>query len=148
MIRPPAHPRPRGRWRRGATPAAGALALAILATGCTPEPMGGPLALTVQADSPTVALQHINEAGARCWMRARDRAFDGLRLVPELDTAGSPRLLLVHSKRAQGLPVLVIEASGSPVKIETYGPLATTSTGGRVNADIMRWSGGSADCKG
>ncbi|WP_265519553.1 hypothetical protein [Nitratireductor luteus] len=126
---------------------AGALLLALSAAGCTPEPMGGPLALTVEAETPTIALQHINEKGARCWMRTRDRAFRDLRLVPELDTAGSPRLLLVHAKRAQGLPVLVIEASGSPVKIETYGPLATTSTGGRVNADIMRWSGGSADCR-
>ncbi|WP_163271348.1 hypothetical protein [Chelativorans alearense] len=129
--------------------ASGALLLAALLAGCQSEPMGGPLALQIEAHEPVAALQRINEAGARCWVRSSDAAFRDLHLVPELDTsAGRPRLLLLRKGKAEGLPVLVIEAAGSPVTVTTYGPLASTRTGGRVNADIMRWSSGTPDCRG
>lgn len=110
--------------------------------------MGGPLSLQIEARDPVVALQSINEAGVKCWVRSSDRAFGNLHLVPELDTsAGRPRLLMLQKGKAEGLPVLVIEAAGSPVTIATYGPLASTRTGGRVNADIMRWSSGQITCR-
>lgn len=110
--------------------------------------MGGPLKLQIEAREPVAALQRINEEGQRCWMRAGDPAFKALRLVPELDThSGRPRLLLLKKDQAEGLPGLVIEAAGSPVTVTTYGPLAQTRTGARVNADIMRWSGGVAGCR-
>lgn len=122
---------------------AGALAL----SACVSEPMGGPLKLETGAESPVSALQTINGAAAKCWFASGERSFRDLRMVPELDTTtGTPRLLIVRAGKAQGLPVLVIEASGAPVTLETYGPLAATATGGRVNRDIMRWSSGPARC--
>lgn len=125
------------------------MASILLLPACVSEPLGGPLILEVKADGPVAALQTINKAGARCWTGASDSDFDRLQLVPELDTeAGRPRLLVVQRGRTEGLPALVIEAHGSPVTIETYGPLASTRTGGRINADIMRWSAGPATCRG
>ncbi|MCT7375187.1 hypothetical protein [Chelativorans salis] len=127
---------------------AGASLLAVLLAGCQREPMGGPLALQIEANEPVAALQRINEAGAKCWVRSSDADFRDLHLVPELDTSvGRPRLLLLKKGKAEGLPVLVIEAAGSPVTLTTYGPLASTRTGGRVNADIMRWSSGRTTCR-
>ncbi|WP_404933193.1 hypothetical protein [Nitratireductor sp. L15S-10] len=109
--------------------------------------MGGALNLEVDASTPVAALQKINSNGAKCWMRSGDRRFRNLHMIPELDTrVGRPRLLIMRSKNQQGLPLLVIEASGSPTTISTYGPLASTQTGARINADIMRWSGGTTGC--
>ncbi|WEX11649.1 hypothetical protein [Chelativorans sp. AA-79] len=112
---------------------------------CRGEP--GPLSLQADARNPVSVLQRVNQAGAECWMRSSDPDFRDLRLVPELDTsAGRPRLLVLEKGNTSGLPVMVIEASGSPVTIETYGPLAGTRTGARVNDDIARWSGGHVSC--
>ncbi|WP_292895177.1 hypothetical protein [Nitratireductor sp.] len=131
---------------RRATCAALMTALLLL-SACQTEPMGGALNLEVDASTPVAALQKINSNGAKCWMRSGDRRFRNLHMIPELDTrVGRPRLLIMRSKNQQGLPLLVIEASGSPTTISTYGPLASTQTGARINADIMRWSGGTTGC--
>lgn len=123
-----------------------AAALAAFLTACQNKPAGK---LQLEADDPVRVLQRVNEAGAVCWMKSGDNSFRDLRLIPELDTtAGRPRLLLLPIGKTEGLPSLVIEASGSPVAIETYGPLAGTRIGDRVNADVARWSGGSLSCRG
>lgn len=121
------------------------MTLALLVTACQSGPGGR---LQARADDPVSALQRVNEAAAACWLASGDQAFHNLRLIPELDTtAGHPRLLLLERGKTQGLPSLVIEASGSPTTIETYGPLAGTRTGNRVNADIERWSSGTLTCR-
>ncbi|MDV6226593.1 hypothetical protein R2G56_09895 [Nitratireductor aquimarinus] len=122
-------------------------ALTFSLAACQTEPAGGPLTLEVEESSAVKALQTINSAGLKCWIRSGDRRFRDLRMVPELDTrVGRPRLLIVRSNKQQGLPLLVIEASGSPATISTYGPLASTRTGARINTDIMRWSSGDSSC--
>lgn len=133
------------RRRRCATPRTAALAGALALGAC--QGGGGPLTLEAEADSPVAALQTINEAGQECWFRSGERRFGDLALVPELDTqAGRPRLLVVRSGRRQSPPVLVVEAAGRPVTIETYGPLANTATGARINRDIRRWMAGPDSC--
>ena len=125
----------------------GIIAALIVLAGCQSEPMGGPMTLEVGASNPVNALQRINNTGAKCWIRSGDRHFRGLHMIPELDTtAGRPRLLIMRTNKQQGLPLLVIEASGAPTKIVTYGPLASSATGARVNSDIMRWSSGPDGC--
>ncbi len=124
-----------------------ATGMIALLSACGSGPAAGPSSAAVNADDPVSALQRINRAGAECWMRSSDPAFRDLHLVPELDTmAGRPRLLMLKKGKTAGLPVLVIEASGSPAKVETYGPLTATRTGARVNTDIQRWSGGRTSC--
>lgn len=127
---------------------------ALLAAGlsaslaaCQSEPVGGPLSIEVAAASPVSILQIINDAGQRCWMRSNDKRFRDYRLVPELDTvAGTPRILLVDRKATTGRPKLVIESDGSPVQVNTYGPLVRTKLGNRINSDIIRWSTGNTRC--
>jgi hypothetical protein len=92
-------------------------------------------------------LQRINNNAHTCWMRSKDKAFDGYSVVPELDTqAGKPRILVLDKKAAHGLPKLVIEADGKPVKAAAYGPLLSEPAGSRISADLKRWAGGSDAC--
>lgn len=119
---------------------------AALLAGCQSEG-SGPFRAEIAADNGVSALARVNENGQRCWIKGGDRAFRGLALIPELDTtAGKPRLLLVKKGKAGGLPQLVIEASGDPVTLESYGPLASTSASRQFNADIIRWARGDETC--
>ncbi len=117
--------------------------LAMLA-GC----QSGAPTLTEGGNSAAVALlQHVNESANTCWIRSRDKEFSAYNVVPELDTtAGRPRILLIDKKAAHGLPKLVIEADGKPVKANAYGPLLGEPVGKRVADDLKRWTSGSKAC--
>ena len=54
--------------------------------------------------------------------------------------------MMNRERRAHGLPKLVIEADGKPVKAAAYGPLLSGSAGARIGADLKRWTGGSDAC--
>ena len=123
-------------------------AAALLLASCQTEPKGGPLIVTVDNSAATRLLQTVNAEAQACWMKSGDKAFRAYRVIPELDTRiGKPRILLVSAKAAQGLPQLVIEASGSPVRLSTYGPLASQPISGRINSDVSRWATGGKGCK-
>lgn len=92
-------------------------------------------------------LQRVNDNAHTCWIRSKDKDFSAYAVIPELDTqAGKPRILVVDKKASSGLPKLVIEASGQPVKANAYGPLLGGSAGGRISTDLKRWTGGSNSC--
>ena len=91
-------------------------------------------------------LQKVNNSAQNCW--GKDKDFRTLRVIPELDTlTGSPRILVVEAKKAQGLPRLVIEAPGKPAKVNSYGPLAEGPMASRINSDVARWAGGNTSCE-
>jgi hypothetical protein len=116
-------------------------------SGCAGEPVGGPLTMEVDSKNAAAVLGTINEKAQACWIKSRDRAFKTFAVIPELDTrVGSPRLLVVERGKSAGLPKLVIQADGDPVKITTYGPLAGTPVSTRINADVMAWSAGRNGC--
>lgn len=128
-------------------PALGALAAALALSGCVGEKPGGSLMLEVEASRASTVLADVNEKAQKCWMKSGDRAFRDLALIPELDTrTGKPRLLIVKRGKASGLPQLVIEAHGDPVKISTYGPLAEAPVSARINEDVMAWTTGRTTC--
>lgn len=111
------------------------------------EPIAGPLNGEFEGSSAVSVLQNINNRALSCWVKSGDKEFEGFALVPELDTrSGRPRILIVKSGQAQGLPQLVIEASGKPVKISTYGPLTEQRISGRINRDIIAWNTGRTSC--
>ena len=111
------------------------------------EPPGGVLIAEVDAPSPVIALQRVNERGLQCWIRSGDRAFRAYQLLPELDTrAGDPRILVMARGDTQGLPQLVISATGDPVRLTTFGPLANHGLSGRINAVILAWCAGRQSC--
>jgi hypothetical protein len=121
-------------------------ALAGLAGCQSGERTGGPLIMEVDATAVSM-LTNVNENAQKCWIRSGDKEFQGLVVIPELDTrAGNPRLLVVERGKAAGLPKLVIEASGKPVKLATYGPLTASPVSARINDDIIAWTTGRENC--
>lgn len=124
------------------------IVLAIVLSSCAGfEAPGGALTAQVDAPSPTVALQRINERALACWIQSGDRQFRGLTLIPELDTrTGDPRILVFRRGQAQGLPQLVISARGDPVSLTTFGPLASDRVSARINGDVLAWAAGRQSC--
>lgn len=124
----------------------------VMATGamlaaCVGERIGGPLVVEADASNATALLSNVNEKAQKCWFKSGDRAFRDLAVIPELDTrVGSPRLLVVERGKATGLPRMVIQAEGNPVKITTYGPLTGTPVSARINDDVLAWSAGRDRC--
>lgn len=93
------------------------------------------------------AMEHVMNSAVTCWYKSGDKAFAGYNLAPELNAiAGPPRLLLVPASAPEGRPVAVIQAHGTPAKVETYGPLMATPVGKRILADVNRWAAGGSGC--
>ena len=108
--------------------------------------MGGPLTIEVAAPTPRAALQRIAAGADKCWRRGEIARYT---VIPELDTgAGTQRLLVVEKGEGRGLPQLVIEGTGDPTKLRSFGPLAASELSNRINADVIRWSTGGLSCTG
>jgi hypothetical protein len=123
---------------------AAGIALFAVLSGCQ---SGGHGTATGENSAAIALLQRVNTNAHTCWLRSKDKDFQGYSVIPELDTqAGKPRILVVDKKAAQGLPKLVIEADGKPVKAAAYGPLLNEPAGDRIGADLKRWTGGSNSC--
>jgi len=123
------------------------LSAGFMLSACTSERIGGPLIVELDASNATSILSLVNEKAQKCWFKSGDKAFRQLAVIPELDTrVGSPRLLVVERGKAAGLPKMVIQAEGNPVKITTYGPLAEAPVSARINDDVLAWSAGRDSC--
>lgn len=134
-------------WKKFTATFAASTLLALAACQTDSEPETGPLAGEFEGKSATAVLQNINARALNCWIKSGDKDFQGLALVPELDTrSGTPRILIVEKGKAQGLPKMVIEARGKPVRLSTYGPLAQSKLSGRINSDIIAWNTGRTGC--
>jgi hypothetical protein len=87
-------------------------------------------------------LQRVNAKAFECWRQ--DKAFKAYGIIPELDTTGTPRILIIPKGKPQALPKLVIVANGK--RVTTFGPLATSPLSGRINSDLNRWAAGDTAC--
>lgn len=114
------------------------LAAAVLA-GCNQSSKPSSTSAHAQAVS---TLQRVNTQAHQCWLK--DDAFKAYGIVPELDTSGTPRLLVIPRGKPQSLPQLVIAAMGPNVSL--YGPLTDSALSSRINADVGRWSKGASGC--
>lgn len=124
-----------------------AIAAGLFLSGCTTEPAGGPLRIEVASANGAKVLGAVNELAQKCWIRSGDREFRQLSVIPELDTrTGKPRLLIVERGKSSGLPKLVVEADENPVRITTYGPLASAPVSNRINRDVSAWASGRSAC--
>ena len=116
--------------------------IGLALAACTPKP---PKVSVVKPSNQAVAvatLQKVNSAAYECW--TKDKALKAYGIVPELDTTGTPRILLTPKGKPQALPKLVIAANGR--QISTFGPLADGALGSRINADVARWAAGGTGC--
>lgn len=112
---------------------------ALALTACAPA---GPSPATGSNSASVATLQKVNSQAHACWLK--DKAFADYGIVPELDTTGTPRLLIIPRGKPQALPVAVIVASADNAQF--YGPLSTSPLAGRINRDISGWASGRRDC--
>lgn len=82
-----------------------------------------------------------------CWFKSGDPAFKAYRLAPELNSfSGRPRILVVHRNSPESRPLLVVQAEGSPAKLDAFGPLMGEPVGARIAVDVQRWAAGGKGC--
>lgn len=122
-----------------------AFATALALAGCQSAGPGNLAVASSQAPVPT--MERIMKSATTCWYGSGDAAFRSYRLAPELNAiAGPPRLLLVPAGNPQARPLAVIQAEGSPARVEAYGPLMGKPVGARISADVRRWAAGGKGC--
>ncbi|MCA2408134.1 hypothetical protein GYN07_11165 [Rhizobium leguminosarum bv. viciae 248] len=116
-------------------------ALAAMVAACqTPAPTG-----PNRAALPT--MERVALGANACWFKSGDPAFAAYKLAPELNSfSGRPRILLVHKRSPESRPLLVVQAEGSPSRLQAFGPMMQEPVAGRITADVNRWSGGNKAC--
>ncbi|MBY3038196.1 hypothetical protein HFO60_06100 [Rhizobium leguminosarum] len=116
-------------------------ALAAMVAACqTPAPTG-----PNRAALPT--MERVALGANACWFKSGDPAFAAYKLAPELNSfSGRPRILLVHKGSPESRPLLVVQAEGSPSRLQAFGPMMQEPVAGRITTDVNRWSGGNKAC--
>jgi hypothetical protein len=84
----------------------------------------------------------------RCWFKSGDPQFASYKMAPELNSyTGTPRILLVKKHSPEAKPLLVVQAQGTPAKLDAFGPLMNEPTlAARVHKDVNGWVRGSQGC--
>ncbi len=119
-----------------------ALVLATVAlAGC--QSIGGGNA-PFDAGEARVLAAGLSDAMGRCWFAETETAFAGYVYTPE-HVGGKPRILVVSKDDPGGRPALVVEPRNRH-SVDIYGPLAQSTLGPRISADIARWRSGGTGC--
>jgi len=127
-------------------PAAILAGAAAALSGCSPAKPAGDKSLTAGGAALPV-MENIALNARACWFRSNDADFRLYRLAPELKSySGRPRILLVPHDAPNERPLLVVEASGNPAKINVYGPLMQTPLSNKIDKNLQEWSAGSHKC--
>ncbi|MGO7899903.1 hypothetical protein ACC719_20815 [Rhizobium ruizarguesonis] len=116
-------------------------AVAAMVAACqTPAPTG-----PNRAALPT--MERVALGANACWFKSGDPAFAAYKLAPELNSfSGRPRILLVNKGSPESRPLLVVQAEGSPSRLQAFGPMMSEPVAGRITTDVNRWSAGSKAC--
>jgi hypothetical protein len=125
---------------RNATSAA---IVTVLAASCHPQTPGASSA--EHGALPT--MERVMKGANACWFKAGDPAFASYQLAPELNSyTGRPRILVVERRNPSGRPLLVVQAEGSPAKMDAFGPMMDGAQAARITRDVTRWGSGSSGC--
>lgn len=120
-----------------------AIAAFTLLAGC--QSAKTPAAAPPRAALPT--MERVAIAANTCWFKSNDAAFRDYRLAPELNSfSGRPRILAVPRHSPESRPMLVVQAEGSPARIDAFGPLMQGPAGSRIKNDVLRWANGGSGC--
>jgi hypothetical protein len=118
-------------------------AAAALVASCqtkTPPPSS-------QDRSALSTMERVAVAANTCWFKSGDATFAAYRLAPELNSfSGRPRILVVHKGSPESRPLLVVQAEGSPSKLDAFGPMMDSPARARIAQDVTRWAGGNKSC--
>lgn len=119
------------------------LTLAVLAA-CTSSRNSAP-SLEVGA---LPVMERVMLGANRCWFKSGDPLFVSYKMAPELNSySGTPRILLVKKHAPEAKPLLVVQAEGTPAKIDAFGPLMSEPTvSARVHKDVNSWVRGGQGC--
>ncbi|MGO4118882.1 hypothetical protein [Rhizobium ruizarguesonis] len=116
-------------------------AVAAMVAACQTSAPTGPN----RAALPT--MERVALGANACWFKSGDPAFAAYKLAPELNSfSGRPRILLVHKGSPESRPLLVVQAEGSPSRLQAFGPMMSEPVAGRITTDVNRWSAGSKAC--
>jgi hypothetical protein len=121
------------------------LSVAAILAGCSSTKDKPVSALEIGA---LPVMERVALGANRCWFKSKDPAFTPYKLAPELKSfSGTPRILIVKRNAPESLPLLVVQAQGSPAKLDAYGPLMQNSAvNARIRDDVNRWARGGKDC--
>ena len=123
------------------------LALSALLGACAAKPGAATGDATAGDDTGLDRMERLTLNANRCWFKSKDPAFARYSLAPELSSfSGKPRFLLVPKGQPEARPLLVVEGLRGSARIDTYGPLTSEPLGGRVEADLGRWTAGDNGC--
>lgn len=118
------------------------VALIVVLAGCQSKPPAPTTNRTALATMERVAV-----AANTCWFKSGDPAFSAYRLAPELNSfSGRPRILAVPKASPESRPLLVVQAQGSPARLDAFGPLMDGAAGSRIRQDVIRWANGDKRC--
>ena len=82
-----------------------------------------------------------------CWFKSGDATFQPYRLAPELNSfSGRPRILAVPRNSPESRPALVVQAEGSPARLDAFGPMMSGPAAGRIRTDVVKWANGATGC--
>ena len=120
------------------------LILSMLAAGCSTS--SKPVAALEVGALPV--MERVALGASRCWFKSGDPMFSAYKLAPELNSfSGTPRILIVKKHAPESRPLLVVQASGSPVRMDAFGPLMDQpATSARVHKDVNHWARGGKGC--
>lgn len=129
----------------GILTAAALAALAALAASCqSPRP---PMITLNESHTALSTMERVAVAANSCWFKSSDPAFARYVMAPELNSfTGRPRILVVERSQPTGRPLLVVQAEGSPAKLDAFGPMMGGASSARITSDINRWAGGAKGC--
>jgi hypothetical protein len=116
--------------------------LAALAS-CASKPPASPI--NHGADD---VIHRVMKGASSCWFKSNDPAFKSYKMDSELTSfSGQPRILLVRKGSSDIRPLLVVMASGTPAKLQAFGPLMSEPVSDRISNDVKRWAAGSSACQ-
>jgi hypothetical protein len=122
--------------------------LIVLALALTACQSSAPRPATSSGKSAALnTMERVATAAQTCWFVSKDPAFQGYRMANELNSfSGRPRILLVPAKSPEARPLLVVQAEGTPARVDAFGPVMDGESGARIANDIRRWTSGNSAC--
>lgn len=110
----------------------------------SPKPRPAPVAVNQSA---LAIMERVALTAKHCWFKSGDPDFRKYSLAPELVSfTGRPRILVVPASNPNDRPLLVVQAEGSPGRIERFGPMMQSPLAERITRDTARWASGQRSC--
>lgn len=92
-------------------------------------------------------MERVALSAKQCWFKSGDPDFKKYSLAPELVSfTGRPRILVVPARNPNDRPLLVVQAEGSPARMERFGPMMQSPLADRIMRDTARWASGQRSC--